>query len=201
MIKQITENVFRISFPVHTCNAYFIKDKNILIDTGVMRVKGQFEKALPVPPESIKVVLFTHLHYDHVGCFDLFYNASLFASEKAIRSMKEDIGAAVYDAETIKHLQEKEFSPASFPKEELADLGFEIIDAPGHAEGSVVMFYDDHGTKILFSGDLFFDPDKHFIGRTDLPTSDHKQMVVSLRKLAARKYDVLCPGHGNVTYL
>ncbi len=202
MMEKITDNVYRIYFPdVHTCNSYFIKDKRILIDTGVLQIKDGFKNSLPVSPEDVSMVLFTHFHYDHVGCFDLFYSAPMLASQNAIDSLRDNPGGAIHDIETIQHLYEKKFTPKPFPKDKLGDIGFEIIDTPGHAEGSVCILYNDNKTKILFSGDLFFDKDMTVIGRTDLPTSDHKKIMISLRRMSGVKYDVLCPGHGDVSFL
>lgn len=198
MIENITENIVRIHFPVHTCNAYFIKDKRILIDTGILKIADSFQKSLPVAPEDVAIILFTHLHYDHIACFDVCYQARMFASSSAISSFKDHPGETVYDTETIQHLYEKDFNPEPFPENELKELGFEIIETPGHAEGSVCLLYDDHGIKVLFSGDLFFDPDMNVVGRTDLPSSDKKRMMISLRKMSGVKYDILCPGHGRI---
>jgi hydroxyacylglutathione hydrolase len=198
MIENITENIIRIHFPLHTCNAYFIKDKRILIDTGIMQVADSFKKSLPIAPEDVAMILFTHFHYDHVGCFDVCHKASMYASQSLITSFNDSPGETVYDTETIQHLYEKDFTPRPFPEEELKELGFEIIETPGHAKGSVCFVYDDHGTKVLFSGDLFFDPDMNTVGRTDLPTSDERQMKISLRKMSGITYDILCPGHGKI---
>lgn len=200
MIQKITENIFRIYFPkIHTCNCYVIKDKRIVIDTGIMKISSALKKAVPFAPEDVSMVLFTHFHYDHIGSFDVFYSSNMYASQKAIDSLKENPGSTVFDTETIQHIYEKRFSPKPFPLGELVDLGFEIFETPGHAEGSACFLYDDHGTKILFSGDLFFDKDMNVVGRTDLPTSSKEKMIISLRKMSGIKYDILCPGHGSVT--
>ena len=199
MIEKVTDNIDRIYFPgVHTCNAYLIKDKKILVDTGVMSLHDAFSKNLSLFPEEIDRIFFTHLHYDHVGCFDLFYNAKLYASKDAIDSFHDDPGGSVYDVETIKHLQKKMFTLLAYPPE-LEEENFTIIETPGHAQGSVCILYNDNGTKIMFSGDLFFDTNFEVVGRTDLPTSSHEKLMVSLRKIQKYDYDILCPGHGGVT--
>src|SRR4051794_24806024 len=48
-------------------------DRNIVIDTGFG--SGTFKEQLPVAPEDVDVVIFSHLHWDHVGWSGLFTNA------------------------------------------------------------------------------------------------------------------------------
>ncbi len=202
MIEKITDNVSRIYFPdVHTCNCYFIHDKRIVIDCGVISVGDALKSLLPIAPEDVAMVLLTHLHYDHIGCFDVFYSSPFYASESAVSSLESNPGITVYDTETIQHIYQKKFKPKPFEIETLKDLGFEIFETPGHAEGSVCFLFDDNGTKILFPGDLFFDKDMNVVGRTDLPVSDKKKMEISLRRMSALSYDILCPGHGKITRL
>ena len=69
------------------------KNKTILVDTGfnaltalkrgrnLIRCPTDGLKLLGVSASSIKDVIITHLHYDHVGNFDLFPNASFHLQE------------------------------------------------------------------------------------------------------------------------
>ncbi len=63
-----------------------------------------------------------------------------------------------------------------------------VIKTPGHTSDGLSFLYKD----VLFSGDTLF---HNGIGRTDLPTSNPKQMQESLEKLKKLKYKILCPGH------
>ena len=76
-------------------------------------------------------------------------------------------------------------------KKEIESLSpnIKIIDAKGHTQTDICILYDD----ILFSGDVIFHDG--FVGRTDFPESDPKEMEKSLKKLSKLKYDILCPGH------
>jgi len=77
----------------------------------------------------------------------------------------------------------------------LAGIPFSVLHTPGHTPGSVCLCFED----VMFSGDTLF---AGSIGRTDFPGSDPKQMLQSLKRLAAleRNYTV-CPGHGVATTL
>jgi len=67
----------------------------------------------------------------------------------------------------------------------------QIIKTPGHSKEDVCYLYRD----VLFSGDIIFDKDHYYTGRTDLPESDINKMRKSLQTLKTIKYTKLCPGH------
>lgn len=76
-----------------------------------------------------------------------------------------------------------------------ADYGIEIINAPGHTPGSIILKTGNY----LFTGDLLF---KGAIGRTDLPGGNTVQIKKSLAKI--KKMDrqlIIYPGHGESSSL
>ena len=77
----------------------------------------------------------------------------------------------------------------------LLDLTFSAIHAPGHTRGSMMFLING---EILISGDVLF---KGSIGRTDLPTGSHKDMVDSLKRRVLPLSDEIrvLPGHGAET--
>ena len=77
----------------------------------------------------------------------------------------------------------------------LLDLSFTAIHAPGHTRGSVMFQIND---EVLISGDVLF---KGSIGRTDLPTGSHAQMMETLKNKVLPLSDDLrvLPGHGGET--
>ena len=198
MIEEITKNVSRIYIKgIHSCNSYFIKDRRILIDCCSKDAEEAFKKSLPVAPEDVSMVFLTHLHHDHIGGFNIFKDTPLFASKRSLELLHDDPNSSILNLETVQDFYASEKEIKEFPLERMKDIGFTVLDTPGHADGSVsLLFQDKDGTKILFPGDLFFDPEMKVLGRTDLPTSDEKQMTVSLRKMSTVRYDILCPGHG-----
>ena len=139
-----------------------------------------------VPLDQIEIVIFTHLHYDHVGNFDLFKNAKYYASKEAIHSFHKNPENAVLKKDIAEKLKKIQINPLP---EKIA--GLTVIKTPGHTKGSICLW--DQEERILFSGDtLFF---KKNIGRTDLPTSSPSEMRKTLIKLLDYNYTMLCPGH------
>lgn len=78
----------------------------------------------------------------------------------------------------------------------LAGTDFVVRHAPGHSPGSVLLINDE--VKICFAGDVLF---KGSIGRTDLPQSNHADMMRSLTEEILPLDDAIhvLPGHGEAT--
>ncbi len=72
---------------------------------------------------------------------------------------------------------------------ELPVKEFKIYKTPGHTQDDIIILYKN----ILFSGDVIFH--NGYIGRTDFPESNPKQMQESLNFIKTLKFDILCPGH------
>ena len=182
----IADNVWKF-----TCdsNVYLLqlKEHIVVIDTGRSENKKalrlQLEKIVPL--SSVDIVLFTHLHYDHISNADLFSHAIFYASKDSIASLQQDRSGAILHPSVV-----QQFSAVLHPFEELLLPELEVISTPGHTLGSVCFFYPEK--KILFSGDTLF---LNTTGRTDLPFSDASAMKKSLQRLKKLDYNILCPGH------
>lgn len=140
---------------------------------------------------SIVGVLATHYHADHVG-------GSIFGHEIAgISGLLEHVSCPI-------HVQRDEVpwvsrttgvdgsdlaAHESGDVVRVGDVEIELVHTPGHTPGSQCFLVRGK----LVSGDtLFLDG----CGRTDLPGSDHHQMIESLRRLSKIPDDiVLYPGH------
>lgn len=184
--QNIDKGIWKISAG---SNIYLLRlDKPIVIDAGERsrRKDAEFIEHI-IDPRLVKKVIFTHLHYDHIGNFDLFPNAEFFASEEAIESFRNSPEETVLDKDMAEKFSSAELKPAS----ELKNSQLEIIKTPGHTKGSICIYMKER--KILFSGDTIF-PGKQ-TGRTDLPTSAPEEMPKSLMKLVNYPFKLLLPGH------
>jgi hydroxyacylglutathione hydrolase len=186
IIEKVTDNIWKVKA---NSNIYFLNfNKKILIDVGDrayrQRVKTYLSKVVDF--DKIDIVIFTHLHFDHIGNFDLFKNAKFYASEQSIKDFNKDPVATVL----LQDIAEK-FKSVKLNKLPENFNGLKIIETAGHTKGSICLWYEKE--KILFSGDtLFFNKN---IGRLDLPTSIPEKMQESLITLVNYNYKVLCPGH------
>lgn len=128
-------------------------------------------KSLGYEAKDIVNIVYTHLHFDHIGQPSKFENARFFASEEEIKA---------------NNLGKIKLEPVG---KEIA--GMEVIKTPGHTVGSICLWLPEQ--KILFSGDTIFGEGSY--GRIDLETSVPEKMHDSLERLKQFKYKVLCPGH------
>lgn len=189
-MQQLAKNIYKIA---SDCNVYFLDfTKKIIIDTGKPMHAASIAKELStkIDPVKIDIVIFTHFHYDHIGNFSLFPNATYYASAAEIAAWKKDSFGAILNMEVVDAVEQFPLSVLPLEKLDLSVFGLELIVTPGHTVGSICLYYAKE--KILFSGDTLF-RDTH--GRVDLPTSVPKEMTRSLLKLKKIDYKILCSGH------
>jgi len=183
-VSNISDNVWKISAD---SNVYVLKlDEIIVIDTGRRAnrelVRSYLDKIVPL--SSVKKVIFTHLHYDHIGNFDLFPNAKFYASKQSIDDLEKSRKATIHDED-----MEEKFSVDLIPIEDMN--GLFVINTPGHTRGSICIWYKEK--KIMFTGDTIFGEDSY--GRTDLPTSVPGELQKSVFKISGYPIEIMCPGH------
>ena len=184
MIEKISDKIWKLRA---NSNIYFLDfEKKILIDTGdraERRIVEQFLSKV-VDFDKVEIVIFTHLHFDHIGNFDLFPRARFYASEQEIRDFNRDRKKTTYDDFMAEKFDAK-LEPIA---DKIDDL--EIIKTPGHTRGSICIWYEPE--RILFSGDTLF---KKAPGWTGAPTSSPARMRKTLMKLIEYNFKILCPGH------
>ena len=78
---------------------------------------------------------------------------------------------------------------------QIGEFAFELIDAPGHSEGSSIMLWEGN----MICGDVLF---QGSIGRTDLFTGSNTKMIQTLEKIKQMEPNLkVYPGHGPTTTL
>lgn len=190
IVSNIKENVLKVKLFSNLYYINFGKEK-ILIDTGhrMDRRTIAFFFSNFIDFNAVTRVIFTHLHHDHSGNFDLFPRAQFYASEEEIESLKQDPENTVLDNALANMLKNIKINPV----EELNIDKIQIIKTPGHTKGSLCIFLPEE--KILFSGDTLF---KKGIGLTNLPTSIPEKMQDSLNRLVNYNFRTICAGHEDV---
>lgn len=137
---------------------------------------------------SIKAILLTHGHFDHVG---------------GVKKLRASTGCAVWmhraDLQLPTFLTAGKLEPTDFYDEgdtiTIAGLSFRVLSTPGHTPGSVCLMAGNS----IFSGDTLF---AGSCGRIDFSGGSGQQMRRSLARLAALKGNYrVYPGHGSATTL
>ena len=179
-------------------NTYLVVDEStkraVLIDPG-----DEGERLIAAVRDrgaTLDAIWLTHAHVDHVGGIAEVkrqWNVPVFL-HPADRPLYDS--AAEHGA--VFGLVVESPPP---PDRELADgdvltvgsLSFDVMHAPGHAPGHVVI----HGNGVAFVGDCLF---AGSIGRTDLPLSNAPQLARTLERIAAMPPEtVVYSGHGPAT--
>ncbi len=155
-------------------------DNRVLVDTGVGRKLGEKEASIyrfdgrpgllaqldciNVNPESIGMVINTHLHHDHCGgnttvvdgeVRPTFPSAIYWISEReyADASRPNERTKATYLSDNFAPLERsgqlKLFSGQIEPMP-----GLKLLPAPGHTAGQIVVLLEDAGQSLLFAADV-----------------------------------------------
>lgn len=180
-------------------NTYFLHREGeydcIIIDPardGEMFVTRLREKGL-----TIKAILLTHAHFDHLlgvegvakladveiiggkNDEDKFLDPNLNQSVKVNKQISIKLDRAVSDGDII----------------EIGSMKCRVLETPGHTSGSVCFYFEEEG--LLFSGDTLF---KETTGRTDFVSGSDEDMQKSIDRLLNLPPETkVYPGHNDFT--
>lgn len=191
------------SFPVGplACNCTIMGDEQtheaIVIDPGdeVSRI----HKRLTALGLTLKQILITHGHIDHVGGalkLKRLTGAPIYMNEADFPQLAMmDTQASWIGVPT------PETAPPDAGLADGAVVGLEtcqakVIHTPGHTQGSICLHFAP--LKLLIAGDTLF---AGSVGRTDLPGGNSGQIIESIqsRLLTLPDETRVVPGHGQAT--
>jgi glyoxylase-like metal-dependent hydrolase (beta-lactamase superfamily II) len=172
----------------------------VMIDTGsgpgINMIISNIQK-LGLDPARLSTIILTHCHIDHVG------GAHELKKRYGARIIMHELDADVVERGDTKmtaaYWYGVPFAPLkidmriSGEEERLVFGQHELIclHTPGHTTGSISVYLDISGKRILFGQDIH----GPFLAEFG---SDIGRWQVSMKKLLALKADVLCEGHFGV---
>jgi hydroxyacylglutathione hydrolase len=196
---KINEGIYAYpweSYSENNCNSYLIDGPvRTLIDPGHLHLMPGLEARLQQDGftlDDIQLVIATHPHPDH--CEGL----AAFAERSAKTTMH--VQAEGFLKEFSRHWQQLTGKPVpevtvDFCLQQgdlcLGTDTFQVIESPGHAPGSICLYWEQH--KTLFTGDVIF---AQSMGRTDFPGGDALLLAQSIQRLLDLDVELLLPGHG-----
>jgi len=184
-----------ISHPYDCCVYLVDAGELVLIDSGAGESFNRLIDnilTLGFIPEKLGSVIVTHSHIDHIGALAQFkqkYNAKIIAHELDAQAIETGkwVGAELYGVDyqpcpVDTRLQEAEQSLR------FGDYELKTLHIPGHTPGSIAVYADIAGKRVLFGQDVH--------GPYEVSWGcDLKQAVVSLQRLIDLEADILCEGH------
>ena len=150
---------------------------------------------------TLKAVLCTHAHFDHVFGLDTLY------AEFSVKPRLHSADHFLYDGmnEQVSSFLgvgfERQMPPLGDALADGDEVAFgnhrlKVLHTPGHSPGSVLFYLE--AAKMLFAGDTLF---RMSVGRTDLEGGSWQQLIESLHNVVAKlPADVtVYTGHGPST--
>lgn len=179
-------------------SAFIIAGKDpILIDTGAGRsieeVVENIERA-GVDPESLKRIVITHCHIDHIGGMPYLkkhlgvtFYMHAFDAGPVERGDRAVTAAGMYGMDFPPTPVDVKFEDSTFTLD-IDDKKLILLHTPGHTPGSISPYIDIGNKRVLFAQDVH----GPFL---DVFSSDIDDWRESMEKLIALDPDILCEGH------
>ena len=190
-------------FSLFGINTYVIYDPEskecVVVDPGMSTPEEEAAIENFILDKGLKLtqIINTHLHIDHVAGIPYLrkkFGVPVLAHEGDKKLGKRiDVQSEVFGLNLkIGEIEISEYLKAG-DKIKIGNGELEVISVPGHSKGSIALY--DPQAKFLISGDALF---QGSIGRTDLPGSDHKELLDSIKSELFTLPDetVVLPGHG-----
>ena len=182
-------------------NAGVVGDEDGLTVIDTLMVRSQwapFAAAVKELDETVKRVVLTHAHIDHVGGTTAFRNAMILGSPMTSDLLDQPMPVDAYKAfmpaftEGFDELAVLGTRPVSHIVDEAAQLTerIELLPARGHTDGDVMVLVED--ADVLFAGDLCF------FGVTPLAFQGDPAAWAAVLDVVGELADTIVPGHGPI---
>ena len=201
--EEIVKGVYLIGGPNVTrpedAAVYLVDfgDELVMIDSGAGNSSSQLDRnieMLGLKPSKLTQIILTHCHIDHIGSATYFrekYKSEIVIHELDARAL--ETGDSM---KTAANWYGTTFPPTRLDRKlkgahEILKFGKEdlhCLHTPGHTPGSISVYLDRAGQRILFGQDIHGPFNRAF-------DSDIAAWRKSMNVLLLLEADILCEGH------
>jgi glyoxylase-like metal-dependent hydrolase (beta-lactamase superfamily II) len=210
ILQQITERTFYIPGSNNLGIVATGDGGAIAIDTGLDKDTGRLiRKALDEARLTLRAILNTHHHADHIGGNDYLVRnlpgVAVYAPRLEAALIENPLLEPLYlnmGAQPIAELHNKWLMAKGTPVQHVIDgerltiagVDVDIVALPGHSLAQIGVAVDG----VCFAADSFFGP--AILQKHGIPyAQDVGAQLASLDRLAARNERMFLPGHGDLT--
>jgi hydroxyacylglutathione hydrolase len=183
----------RLELGQFASNCYIVGDESthegFIIDPGAD--SGHILKKVKAHGLTIKTIVLTHTHPDHIGAVKPVKEAT--KAEVAVHA--DDAGALKSPMGGMPGFSIQSAPPDRFLKGgdsvKAGNFNFLVLHTPGHSPGGICLL----GNGVVFTGDTLFNSG---IGRTDFPGGSYNQLFTSIytKLMVLPDATIVYPGHG-----
>jgi N-acyl homoserine lactone hydrolase len=173
----------------------------VLIDTGPPAYLGLLHAAmdrLGLAPTDLTHILATHLHWDHIGNFTMFPNATVVVGRRELEWASAQAPGTPLIADLhvarLMALPERTLL-VDAGDEPLTDIS--VLDAPGHTPGHLAYRVATTDGDVLFAGDAVKNRYELATGNADssLDMAASRRSIERLRSIMVADLIPMVPGH------
>jgi glyoxylase-like metal-dependent hydrolase (beta-lactamase superfamily II) len=191
--------------------------RTVVVDTGFDPAAGERRgrtclcppreaiARLAIDPGSVRQLIITHFHYDHVGNLDLFADAELLVPERELEFWTSPLARRHQFAEHVEAAEIERIAAAhregrvrTFAEEGELMPGVTSIALPGHSPGQIGLLVTTPEGPVVLASDAVHLYEEWETDRPFGVIADLEQMYASydrLRELCASSGAVMVPGH------
>jgi glyoxylase-like metal-dependent hydrolase (beta-lactamase superfamily II) len=169
----------------------------VMIDAGAGRSSAQIIRNIEIlgfNPANISHLILTHCHIDHIGSMPFFkerYGSKILIHEldaKAVETGDSLKTAANWYGTTFPPTKVDRKLSGSHVTLKFGADELHCLHTPGHTPGSIAVYLDRGGKRVLFGQDIHGPFNAQF-------GSDIEAWKKSMQSLLALNADILCEGH------